>query len=462
MKLKWAFGLPGVSASGSQVSVVGNRVFVGSRNGVVYALDAKSGCLVWAVEADASVRSTPVVVPSVNGRAMVYFGDAHANAYGVDAATGAVVWKSKVEDHGDAMITGGAAYANGRIYVPVASLEESSGGLATYQCCTFRGSVVALDAASGKQIWKTYTIPEVAQPTTRNSRGTQLYGPSGAGVWSTPAVDAGTQSPLHRHRRQLLAARGAHQRRDHGVGDGHRANSVGAPGAGGRRVEWRLLRAERSRERELSREGRARSRLRQRAGAGDAARRPPPGGRGAEVGRAACGQRRHRRAGVEDARRVRAAFSAASSGDSLLTAPRPTSSLSNALERKPGEAGGLVAVNLADGKPRWSAPPVAATCGTKTGCNTGQPAAVSAMPGVVFSGALDGHLRAYDAASGKVIWDIDTTGAHTTVNGVAANGGGLNGPGATIAGGMLFVSSGYGSIGFMPGNVLLAFSVDGR
>ena len=61
-----------------------------------------------------------------------------------------------------------------------------------------------------------------------------------------------------------------------------------------------------------------------------------------------------------------------------------------------------------------------------------------------------------------MIWDVDTTGAHTTVNGVAANGGGLNGPGATIAGGMLFVSSGYGSIGFMPGNVLLAFSVDGR
>ena len=138
-------------------------------------------------------------------------------------------------------------------------------------------------------------------------------------------------------------------------------------------------------------------------------------------------------------------------------------SLSNALEGKPGEAGGLLAVNLADGKTRWSAPPApAATCGAKPGCTTAQPAAVSAMPGVIFSGALDGHLRAYDAASGKVIWDIDTTGAHTTVNGVTANGGGLNGPGATIAGGMLFVSSGYGSIGFMPGNVLLAFSVDGR
>ena len=103
LKLKWAFGLPGVSASGSQVSVVGDRVFVGSRNGVVYALDAKTGCVAWAVEADAAVRSTPVVVPSANGRAMVYFGDAHAQVYGVDAATGAVAWKTKIDDHLDAI-----------------------------------------------------------------------------------------------------------------------------------------------------------------------------------------------------------------------------------------------------------------------------------------------------------------------------------------------------------------------
>ena len=137
--------------------------------------------------------------------------------------------------------------------------------------------------------------------------------------------------------------------------------------------------------------------------------------------------------------------------------------LSNAFEKKPGEAGGLLSVNLADGKPRWTAPPSADTCGTRVGCNTGQPAAVSAIPGVIFSGALDGHLRAYDAASGKVIWDVDTARAYlTTVNGVPAKGGGLNGPGATVAGGMLFVNSGYGSIGFMAGNAILAFSVDGR
>jgi polyvinyl alcohol dehydrogenase (cytochrome) len=137
-------------------------------------------------------------------------------------------------------------------------------------------------------------------------------------------------------------------------------------------------------------------------------------------------------------------------------------SLSNALEKKAGEAGGLVAVNVLDGKMRWSVPPHADSCGGRTGCNTGQPQAVSAIPGVVFSGSLDGHLRAYDAESGRELWDVDTAREFETVNTVAARGGSLNGPGATVVGGMLFVSSGYGSLGFMPGNVLLAFSVDGK
>ena len=136
--------------------------------------------------------------------------------------------------------------------------------------------------------------------------------------------------------------------------------------------------------------------------------------------------------------------------------------LSNALEKKAGEAGGLVAIGVLDGKTRWSTPPPADTCGGKTGCNTGQPAAVTGIPGVVFSGGLDGHLRAYDTSSGRIVWDIDTAHEFDTVNRVPARGGSINGPGATIAGGMLFVSSGYSSLGFMPGNVLLAFSVDGK
>jgi polyvinyl alcohol dehydrogenase (cytochrome) len=462
LKLKWAFGIPGVSASGSQVSVVGSRVFVGSRNGIVYSLDARTGCLSWAVEADAAVRSTPVVVPGDNGRAMVYFGDAHAQVYGVDAATGKVAWKTKIEEHTDAIITGGAAYANGRLYVPVASMEEASAGVAAYQCCTFRGSVVSLDAATGKRIWKTYTIPEAPQPTSKSTRGTQLFGPSGGGVWSTPALEPARN-------RMYIATGDAYSQPAARTTDAIMALSMDTG-----RIQWV-----------------------QQTTPGDAwttacfgpdsagkENCPEKAGPDHDFGSAPA------LVTLADGRRLVVAGQksgqlhavSADTGTPVWTVQAgqggilggiewgfavDTStayvSLSNALEKKPGDAGGLLAVNLADGKTKWSVAPAPATaCAAKPGCNTAQPAAVSAIPGVVFSGALDGHLRAYDAATGQVMWDIDTTGAHTTVNGVPASGGGMNGPGATVAGGMLFVSSGYGSIGFMPGNVVLAFSVDGR
>jgi polyvinyl alcohol dehydrogenase (cytochrome) len=186
LKLKWAFGFPGVSASGSQVTVAGNRAYVGSRNGVVYALDAKSGCIVWAFEADAGVRSTPVVGGTGAARAL-YFGDANANAYSLDL-NGKLRWKTKIDPHLDALITGAVAFTGNRVYVPAASLEEGTAAIPSYECCTFRGSVSALDAATGKVIWKTYTVPE-PQKTTKTAAGTQLWGPSGGGVWSTPVVE---------------------------------------------------------------------------------------------------------------------------------------------------------------------------------------------------------------------------------------------------------------------------------
>ena len=138
--------------------------------------------------------------------------------------------------------------------------------------------------------------------------------------------------------------------------------------------------------------------------------------------------------------------------------------ISDAREKDPGEAGGLKALRIMNGDLVWDAPPVQDTCNTREGCHTGQPAAVTAIPGVVFSGSLDGHIRAHSTEDGQIIWDFDTVADYDTVNGVAARGGALNGPGPTIVDGMLFVSSGYGTLGlgFMPGNVLLAFSVDGK
>ena len=459
LRVKWAFGLPGASASGSQVSVVGSRLFVGSRNGIIYSLDAKTGCIVWTFEADAGVRSTPVV--NATGTPTVFFGDAHAQAYALDALTGALKWKTKVDEHLDAMITSGLAYANGRLYVPVSSLEEGSAVVAAYECCTFRGSVSALDASTGRQVWKTYTIPTPPSRTTRNSAGTQLWGPSGGGVWSTPVIDA--------ERNRLYIATGD----SYSQPAAKESDAVMALAIDTGRVLWvrQTLAGDAWTVACFEEKGPGRANCPDKAGPdydfGSAtALTTLPDGRRVLV----AGQKSGTLYGINP-----------DSGDLLWTSQAGEGgvlggiewgfaidgrvayvSLSNALEKPPGQAGGLVAIDLADGRRRWSRPPAPNPCGGRTGCHTGQPAAVSAIPGVVFSGSLDGHLRGYDAESGQVIWDTDTGRGFETINGVTANGGSFNGPGAVVAGGMLFVTSGYGTLGFMPGNALLAFSLDGK
>jgi len=458
LKLKWAFGLPGVSASGSQVTVVGSRAIVGSRNGMVYALDTRTGCVAWAFEADASVRSTPVVDRAGN---TVYFGDAHANVYALDVMSGMRKWKVQIETHLDAMITGGAVFHEGRLYVPVSSLEEGTAVIPTYECCTFRGSIVALDARSGKQLWKTNTITQAPQKTTKNARGTQLWGPSGGSVWSAPVLDP------ERNRMYIT------------TGDSYsnppapETDAIMALAMDTGRVLWtrQALQGDAWNVGCLEAKGDGRLNCPDKPGPDHDFGSSPslatlPDGRRMLL----AGQKSGTLYGLnpdtgEIAWKTQAGEGGVLGGIEWGFATDGSTafvSLSNALEKKPGEAGGLVAINVADGTKRWSAPPPRDTCAGRTGCNTGQPQAVSAIPGVAFSGSLDGHLRAYDTTGGKVVWEFNTLDEFETVNGIQARGGSVNGPGTVVAGGMVFVSSGYSSIGFMPGNVLLAFSVDGK
>jgi polyvinyl alcohol dehydrogenase (cytochrome) len=461
LKLKWAFGIPGVSASGSQITIVGSRAFVGSRNGVVYAIDTRSGCLAWAFEADAGVRSTPVLGRSADGSSTLYFGDAHAQVYAVDAATGRRRWKVKVEDHLDSMITGAVALHEGRLYVPVSSIEESTAVIPTYECCTFRGSVVAIDAGTGRQLWKTYTISEPPKRTTKTSLGTQVWGPSGGSVWSQPAVDP--------ERNRIYVT----------TGDGYsnpparETDAIMALAMDTGRVLWvrQVLSGDAWNVGCLETQGPGRLNCPESAGPDfDFGSSPAiaalPEGRRVLL----AGQKSGALYGLNPDTGEQLWKTQVGAGGVLggiewgfaVEGSAAYVSLSSAFEKKPGDAGGLAAVNVADGKTLWSAPPPANTCSARAGCNTGQPAAVSAIPGVVFSGSLDGHLRAYDSGSGKVVWDVNTVNEFDTVNRIQARGGSMNGPGATVAGGMVFVTSGYSSLGFMPGNVLLAFSVDGK
>ena len=181
LKLKWAFGFPGAEEVYGQPTVAGGRVFLGVDTGAVYSIDAETGCVYWSYQADAGVR-TAISIGPVKGKGPakygVYFGDIKANVYMLDASTGNEIWKAKVEDHPVAKITGAPMLYEDRLYVPVSSQEERAAGWSTvYPCCTFRGSVVALDATNGRTIWKTYPVQDPPKPTQKNSNGVQQYGP---------------------------------------------------------------------------------------------------------------------------------------------------------------------------------------------------------------------------------------------------------------------------------------------
>lgn len=477
LKLKWAFGFPGAQTANAQPAIVDGRLYVGSANRKVYSLDAATGCTYWAFDADFPVR-TAISVGPLGSSSAVYFGDQHANAYALDAASGKLLWKVHVDDHPVAMITGAPALARGVLYVPVASLEDALGASPQYGCCTFRGSVSALDAATGKVIWKSSTVTEELRPRSRNRQGVQLWGPAGAGVWSSPTIDLGrrmiyvttsnsTSDPPAATSDAFVAfdlETGKLQWfRQMTAGDAYNVSCdlpepyrVNCPAESGPDFDFG------SSAMLIDLPGGRRALVAgQKSGVVHAI---DPDARGAVLWERALG-RGGKIGGIQwgsasDGRTVYVALSDAALGVAKPGTPgaQPLGGAYFLFDPKVG--GGLFALDARTGELRWHTPHPG--CGDRPGCSPGQSAAVTAIPGVVFSGGLDGHLRAYRADDGRIVWDVDTQREFETVNGVPAHGGSLNGPGPVIVGGMLYVNSGYVHIGTTPGNVLLAFSVDGQ
>src|SRR5438876_211067 len=190
LSLKWAFGFPDATSAWSQPTVASGRLFVGSQNGTVYSLDAKSGCIYWTFTAKSGVRTALAFGPHPSAsRYAVYFGDTGANVYALDAATGRELWSRRLDAHPYARITGSPTLYQERLFVPVSSMEETAASQQGYECCTFRGSLNALDVNTGAVLWKTYTAAE-PQPAGKNAAGVALWGPSGVGIWSAPTIDA--------------------------------------------------------------------------------------------------------------------------------------------------------------------------------------------------------------------------------------------------------------------------------
>jgi polyvinyl alcohol dehydrogenase (cytochrome) len=454
LKLKWAFGFAGQSLAMAQPVVAGGRLFFGSGDGTVYSLDAKTGCQYWTFKASAMARTAISVEKAGSGRYAVYFGDVRANVYAVDAQTGALLWKTRLDEHPNARITGAPALYNGRLFVPVSSVEEVPAQSPRYPCCTFRGSVAAIATRNGELLWKSYTIPDPPKPTRVNPAGTQLQGPAGGAVWSAPTLDLKRKAiyaatgnsyadPADPHTDAILAfdmeTGSMLWSRQLTAGDGWNF-SCGSPGkpscpqSEGQDLDFGsspILKTVGGRDLLV---------VGQKSGVVHAVDPDQMGkvvwqtriGRGGALG------------GVE--------WGSAADDENIYVA------LSDQTPRRPEMGGGMFALRLTTGEQIWSTPAPKPPCLGTPGCGAPQMAAVTAIPGVAFSGSMDGHLRAYETKEGKIIWDYDTLRDYQTINGVKAHGGSLNAAGATVVGGMLYVNSGYGVLGGMAGNILLAFA----
>ena len=454
LALKWAHGYQSGTEFG-QPTIVDGRVFVTSSSGRVYSLDARTGCTYWTYDAAVGSHSTVSIaelartkvaalphkikrtlahLDVIKAPSGAYFGDDAGNVYALDAQKGTLLWKTSVDPHPAARIVAAPAVYNDRLYVAVSSGEEAAAATPGYACCTFRGSVAALDLSSGRIVWKSFTVLEEPQPTRKSSAGIQEFGPAGAAVASAPTIDT---------KREVLYVGTAGSTT--GV-EQALTNAIAAFDLADGKLRWvkQLL--------------------------------------------------------VPDSNAVVAAFSAApvlrtlATGNQILLAGQHSGivygldpdhggnvlwqvkaggtagggiaagvaadhrnlyvAISGALAQPANAAGNLTALDMTTGSARWrTAAPAAPCVSSEHPCSHAQSQAVTVMPGSVFSGSMDGHLRAYSTIDGKILWDFDTAKDFQTKNGIKASGGALDNGGATIVNGIVYINS---------GNALLAFSVDGK
>jgi len=468
LELKWAFGFPGAIQARSQPTVAGGTVFVGSQRGIVYALDAQSGCVRWTFRSSAEVR-TPIILSGWNSgdetaRPRAYFGDILARAYALDARTGELIWQTKLDDHPSATITGAPVPVEDHVYVPVSSLEVAVAGDPAYACCTFRGSLVALDAATGEIAWKRHTIDQEPAKAGVTSAGTAILAPSGAPVWNSPTVDL---------KRRLLYA-GTGENYSSPAGDTSDAILAFEMDSGAIRWVAQATRGDAWNVGCLSEVALSPANCPEENGPDYDFAAPPilielADGKDLLVAGQKSGEvmaidpdtggfvwrRKVGRGGVQGGTH----FGMAAEGTRVyvpindMRYPEDVTRYRFTTSPQPG----LYALDAASGEPLWSSPADDVCPPDNDYCDPGISAAITAIPGAVVAGHLDGRLRIYAGDDGRVLWEFDTLREFATVSGESARGGSLSGGGPAVADGMIYVNSGYGIYMHMPGNVLLAF-----
>src|SRR3984885_6057147 len=446
LKLKWAFGLIGATQVFGEPVVVGGRVFFSDDTGRVYSLDADTGCFYWMFQAEAGIRSA-VSIKQAKASSTVYFGDLKANVYALDAVKGTLKWKVRVDEHPQARITGGTQVFEDRVYVPVASGEEGASSSPDYPCCSFRGSVSALDAASGKQVWKTWIIDDVPKIVGKNSNGISRWAPAGGGVWSTPTIDP---------KRHALYV---------GTGDGYttpapkNTDAILALDLNSGKILWSVQGTENDAWVVGCMSPKPLENCPKDFGPDQDFGSPPilrelPGGHTLLI----AGQKSGNVWAYDPDRKGAMVWRTALVNNTKVFGGNIV--WGGAADEQAAYfglgKGGIAAVAIGNGERKWFTPFTPAEGRTQY---TGQEGPVASIPGIVFSGGYDGVLRALSASNGKVVWQFDTVREFQTINGVAAKGGSMGSAGPVVAGGTLFVPSGFvGVRRAMPVNVMLAFT----
>jgi polyvinyl alcohol dehydrogenase (cytochrome) len=460
LKLDWVFAFPNGTRARVQPTIAGDTLFTADQAGAIYALDAATGCVRWQVQTAQEIRSALVIGTDASGAAnTLYFGDFAGNVHALDIASRKLAWSARPEAHPQATITGTLRLFEGRLYVPVSSLEVVAAMDSKYACCTFRGAVAAIDARTGRTIWKTYTIDEAASVRGANREGTPMFGPSGAPVWSSPTIDVA--------RRRLYIGTGENY--SHPASD--KSDSIIALDLATGQTLWRyqaladdvwnaacasgancpvntgpdydfgappiLVRLKTGKRLLLAGQK-----------SGHVHALDPDQG-GALVWKAKPG-----RGGIMGG----VHWGMASDGE-VLYAPISDLSVYPQDAHLPAQSG-VHALDAATGARLWSRV-LPDTCGQTTWrCSPGVSAAATLAPGVVFGGSLDGMLRAFSAKDGSVLWSFDTNRPFDALNGVKAHGGSIDSSGPVVAGNRMYGTSGYDKFGQKAGNLLLAFKVD--
>lgn len=464
LKLKWAFAYPKTDNSlvRSEPAVVGDTIYFGGSDGRFYARDAKTGAAKWEFDLHSVDPQGFAVVwdgPAVS-QGKVFFGDARGYFYALDASTGALRWSTRIDAHPSATVTSSPIVYKGRVYVGVSSGENGQGR--DYPCCTFRGHLDALDMNTGRLDWRYYTVPQPQQVGTWPS-GAAKYEPSGAGVWSSPVIDPYTGT--------LFVGTGQNY-----TGSGGDFDTLLALDARTGGVRWKNQVTKADTWRSLCNDPEPEGYC---PGLGDGSALDYDIGATPNIFR--VGNRTM--VGVGQKVGVYHAFDARTGAvvwRRQLGVPLPSGGISgiqwgSSFDGKRlyiatyyADPGTLFAVNPADGKVLWQTPNPADGCTTGGAaqypdiCALAHAPAASSSPGLVWEGAADGKLRAYNSTTGRVLWTYDTIRTFMGVNGIEGMGSTMagTGSGAVISHGMVYVQSGYvPEYSTEHGHVLLAFGL---